>query len=151
MLIERYTQIVLSQPGAPFPLQRLAQLYRDRDGNLAKLVKDFETRAAQAGAEQYAAIGHARRHLQDRRPLDDAVATYETAIALKGDDAAALLALAHLHQDRGEIAPARAALRARARAADGAGRQGADAPHAHDARARRRRTGTARRRSTASS
>jgi cellulose synthase operon protein C len=54
VLIDRYTKIVISQPGSPFPLQRLAQLYRDKDGNLAGLVKDFEARAAQAGAEQYA-------------------------------------------------------------------------------------------------
>src|SRR5262245_20714088 len=33
-LIARYTAIVLTQPSAPFPLQRLAQLYRERDGNL---------------------------------------------------------------------------------------------------------------------
>src|SRR5687767_9740217 len=31
-LIDRYTKIVLSQPGVLFPLQRLAQLYRDKDG-----------------------------------------------------------------------------------------------------------------------
>ena len=40
--IAKYTHIVLSQPGTPFPLQKLAQLYRDRDGNLQKLVSDFE-------------------------------------------------------------------------------------------------------------
>jgi hypothetical protein len=45
-LIDRYTKIVLQQPGAPFPLQRLAQLYRDRDGNVTKLVADFEKRAS---------------------------------------------------------------------------------------------------------
>ena len=38
----------------------------------------------------------------------DAVAAYERAIAQKGDDAAALLALAHLHEERGELALARA-------------------------------------------
>src|SRR4051794_2144942 len=41
-LIDRYTKIVLAQPGSPFPLQRLAQLYRDRDGKLAAMVADFE-------------------------------------------------------------------------------------------------------------
>ena len=53
MLIERYTRVVLSQPGSPFPLQRLAQLYRDKDGNLGGLVTDFEQRAAQSGPDQY--------------------------------------------------------------------------------------------------
>ena len=54
VLIDRYTKIVISQPGSPFPLQRLAQLYRERDGNLKKLIEDFEKRAGAAGAEQYA-------------------------------------------------------------------------------------------------
>src|SRR5579859_8057763 len=45
-LLERYTKVVLAQPGSPFPLQRLAQLYRDRDGNLTALISDFQKRAA---------------------------------------------------------------------------------------------------------
>src|SRR5262245_40519860 len=55
VLLERYTRVALAQPGAPFPLQRLAQLYREKDGSLANLVADFEKRAAAAGTEQYAA------------------------------------------------------------------------------------------------
>ncbi len=107
VLIDRYTKIVLSQPGSPFPLQRLAQLYRDKDGNLANLVKDFEARAAQANAEQYAAtVSLAGIYKIDGRP-DDAVKTYEKAIAIKGNDAVAQLALARLLQDRGDVAGAR--------------------------------------------
>jgi tetratricopeptide (TPR) repeat protein/HEAT repeat protein len=107
-LIARYTRVVLSQPGAAFPLQRLAQLYRDRDGKIAALVTDFEARAAQAGADQYAAsVALAGLYKIDGRS-EDAIAAYEHAVALKGDDAAALLALAHLHEERGEVAPARA-------------------------------------------
>ncbi|HTB78603.1 MAG TPA: tetratricopeptide repeat protein [Polyangiaceae bacterium] len=108
LLIPRYTHVVLSQPGAAFPLQRLAQLYRDRDGNIAALVKDFEARSAQTGAEQYAAcVALAGLYKIDGRS-QDAVAAYQRAIGLKGDDAAALLALAHLHEERGELADARA-------------------------------------------
>ena len=106
-LIQRYTRVVLAQPGAAFPLQRLAQLYRDRDGNIAALIKDFEARSAQAGAEQYGGlVALAGLYKVDGRS-QDAVATYERAIAVKGDDAAALLALAHLHEERGERAEAR--------------------------------------------
>jgi tetratricopeptide (TPR) repeat protein len=102
VLVERYAKIVLAQPGASFPLQRLAQLYRDKDGTLANLVKDFETRAAQAGPEQYAAtVGLAGIYKLDGRP-DDAIKTYEKAIALKASDPVALLALARLLQDRGD-------------------------------------------------
>jgi tetratricopeptide (TPR) repeat protein len=106
-LVQRYTRVVLAQPGAAFPLQRLAQLYRDRDGNIAALIKDFEARSAQAGAEQYGGlVALAGLYKVDGR-AQDAVATYERAIAVKGDDAAALLALAHLHEERGERAEAR--------------------------------------------
>jgi tetratricopeptide (TPR) repeat protein/HEAT repeat protein len=108
VLIERYTRVALAQPGAAFPLQRLAQLYRERDGNIAKLVTDFETRAAQAGADQYSAtLSLAGLYKVDGR-TDDAIKTYEKAIALKGSDPTGLLALARLFQDRGDPAPARA-------------------------------------------
>jgi tetratricopeptide (TPR) repeat protein/HEAT repeat protein len=106
-LIERYTRVVLSQPGAAFPLQRLAQLYRERDGSTGKLVADFEARALQAGADQYAAlVGLAGLYKVDGR-VDDAIATYGRAIELKPQDATALLALARVHGDRGDLGPAR--------------------------------------------
>jgi tetratricopeptide (TPR) repeat protein len=108
LLIERYTRVVLSQPGAPFPLQRLTQLYRERDGSIAKLVADLESRATQAGPDQYAATASlAGLYKLDGR-TQDAVTAYERAIAIKGNDATAILALARLHQDRGDLAPARA-------------------------------------------
>jgi tetratricopeptide (TPR) repeat protein/HEAT repeat protein len=106
-LIERYTRVVLAQPGAPFPLQRLAQLYRERDGGIAKLVATFEAQSQRAGPEQYAAtVSLAGLYRLDGR-TSDAVSTYERAIALKPDDANAILALARLLQDRGDLAPAR--------------------------------------------
>ncbi len=106
VLLERYTRVVLSQPGAAFPLQRLAQLYRDRDGNIAKLVADFEQRAATAGPDQFSAtVSLAGLYRIDGR-VDDAVKTLEAAIPLKPGDPTALLALAHLHQDRGDSAQA---------------------------------------------
>lgn len=107
MLLERYTRVVLAQPGAAFPLQRLAQLYRERDGNIAKLVTDFEARAAQAGADQYAAtVSLAGIYKIDGR-VDDAQRTLEAAVALEPKSPTALLALARLHQDRGDAAQAR--------------------------------------------
>jgi len=106
-LIKRYTGIVLSQPAAPFPLQRLAQLYRERDGNLKKLVVDFETRAAAEGDDAWSArVALAGIYKQDGRH-DDAIKTYETAIAQKPDAPAPLLALAHLREDKGDTSEAR--------------------------------------------
>jgi tetratricopeptide (TPR) repeat protein len=107
VLVERYTRVVLAQPGAPFPLQRLAQLYRERDGNIAKLVADFEQRAAQAGPDQYAAtVSLAGVYKIDGR-VDDAIKTLTQAVTLKPGDPTAILSLAHLHQDRGDTADAR--------------------------------------------
>ncbi|MGH7284616.1 MAG: tetratricopeptide repeat protein, partial [Polyangiaceae bacterium] len=107
VLIDRYTKVVLSQPGSPFPLQRLAQLYRDRDGNLQKLVAEFEARAATANAEQYAStVTLAGIYKIDGR-IDDAVKTLQKANAQKATDPAAILALANLLKDRGDNDTAR--------------------------------------------
>lgn len=106
-LIDRYTHVVLSQPGAAFPLQRLAQLYRERDGNTAKLVTDFEGRAAQQGADPYAAlVALAGLYKLDGR-VDDAIAAYAKAVDSKPSNPAAVVALARLHADRGDSGPAR--------------------------------------------
>lgn len=107
VLIERYTKALLARPGDTFALQKLAQYYREKDGNLSGLVKDFETRASQPGPEQYAAtVTLAGVYKIDGR-ADDAIKTYEKAIALKSSDPAALLALARVLQDRGDVAGAR--------------------------------------------
>ncbi|NUQ75214.1 MAG: tetratricopeptide repeat protein, partial [Polyangiaceae bacterium] len=106
-LIARYTAIVLSQPAAPFPLQRLAQLYRERDGNLKKLVEEFEKRAAATGADAWAAkVVLAGVYKQDGR-YDDAVKTYEAAIAERPTEPDPILALAQLASDRGDKSIAR--------------------------------------------
>lgn len=107
-LVARYTAIVLSQPSAPFPLQRLAQLYRERDGNLKKLVEEFEKRAAAPGPDAWAAkVALAGIYKQDGR-YDDAVKTYEAAIAERPKEPTAILALAQLAADRGDKPVARA-------------------------------------------
>jgi tetratricopeptide (TPR) repeat protein len=107
-LIARYTAIALSQPAQPFPLQRLAQAYRERDGNLKKLIEDFEKRVAAGGADQWAArVVLAGVYKQDGR-YDDAIRTYQGAIAEKPKEPAAILALGQLEADRGDKAGARA-------------------------------------------
>ncbi len=101
-LIERYTRIVLAQPGAAFPLQRLAQLYRDRDGSLKDLATDIERRASTPGPDQYAAtIALAGIAKLDGR-TDEAIAAYRRAIELRPNDPVGILALAHALQDRAD-------------------------------------------------
>ena len=106
-LIDRYTKIVLAQPGATFPLQRLTQLYRERDGNIKALLVDFEQRAGATSPEQYAAaVTLAGLYRVDGR-MDEATKTYERAITLKPNDPSAMLSLARLYQDRGETKDAK--------------------------------------------
>lgn len=106
-LIQRYTGIVLSQPAAPFPLQRLAQLYRERDGNLKKLVEDFEKRISTGGGDALVArIALAGIFRLDNR-LDDAVRVYQEVIAARPKDAGPMQALGQLYLDRGDLADAR--------------------------------------------
>ncbi len=107
VLIDRYTKIVLSQPGSVFPLQRLAQLYREKDGNLKGLIADFEKRAAATGNDQYASVVTLAGIYKIEGRIDDAVKTYEQGIALKPNDPSAILALAHAYQDRGDAINAR--------------------------------------------
>jgi tetratricopeptide (TPR) repeat protein/HEAT repeat protein len=106
VLIARYTAIVLEQPSAPFPLQRLAQLYRERDGNLKKLIEAFEQRAATDADAWPAKVALAGLYKLEGR-ADDAIKTYEAAILERPKEPSAVLALARLEGDRGDKAGAR--------------------------------------------
>ncbi len=106
-LINRYTGIVLAQPGAQFPLQRLAELYRERDGDLKKLIQSFEKRAQTAGSSQWNALVALAGIYKEAGDPERAIATYEQAIAQKPGNPIALMALAHTLQERGDAAGAR--------------------------------------------
>ncbi len=107
VLIDRYTAVVLAQPTTPFPLQRLAQLYRERDGNADKLVADFERRAAEDGPTRYAArLVLAGLYVQDGH-ASRADALLRDAIAERPKDPAPRLSLGQLQKDQGESALAR--------------------------------------------
>jgi len=106
--IARYTAIVLRQPGAVFPLKRLAELYRERDGKLDGLIAELEKRAAQAGPEQFnARLALAGIYAEARR-YDEAVGALEAAAADQPRKAAPKLMLARLAEQRGRAAEARA-------------------------------------------
>lgn len=107
VLIARYRNIVLQQPGAQFPLQRLAALYRERDGNLDQLIAEFEARAAQPGADQYGALVALSGVYVEASRHDRAEQTYERAIQLDPKNPLALLALARLYEQRGDKTRAR--------------------------------------------
>ncbi|RYE94003.1 MAG: tetratricopeptide repeat protein, partial [Myxococcales bacterium] len=105
--IRRYTGILMAQPGARVPLERLSEAYRERDGNLKKLVEEFEKRAATDGGERWnARVALAGIYRQDGR-YDDSIKTYEAALAERPKEGAARLALAQLLQERGDRPGAR--------------------------------------------
>ncbi len=106
-LIGRYTAIVLAQPGSPFPLQRLAQLYRERDGNLKKLIEELEKRAAGTGDDAWPAKVALAGVLKQDGKYDEAITAYESAIAAKPKESAPVMALAQLEFDRGDKKAAR--------------------------------------------
>jgi cellulose synthase operon protein C len=102
-LIERYTAIVLAQPSALFPLQKLAELYRARDGHLNQLIEDFERRAKEDPRAALVALGGIYRQAGQ---LDRARSAFEQAAALDSGDAEPRLALGHLLEDQGDKAQA---------------------------------------------
>jgi tetratricopeptide (TPR) repeat protein len=106
-LIARYLGIVLSQPGAEFPLERLTQLYRERDGNLEKLVAELSERVAKDASPYSALLALGGVFKKDAQP-ERAVATYQQAISKEPTNPIGLLALAHLYVERGDKASARA-------------------------------------------
>jgi cellulose synthase operon protein C len=107
-LIERYTRVVLSQPGEALPLERLAQLCRARDGNLKVVITDFESRAKQAGPETYASTVTLAGLYKLAGRVDEAMTAYQAALALRPADAGTRLALARMFAERGDVAQARA-------------------------------------------
>ncbi|HEY3594202.1 MAG TPA: tetratricopeptide repeat protein, partial [Polyangiaceae bacterium] len=106
-LIARYTAIVLAQPTSPFPLQRLAQLYRERDGNVKRLITDLEKRAETPGPERAAArLALAAAYREDGQP-EEAAKIYEAAAADRPSDPLPMRALADLALARNDAAVAR--------------------------------------------
>lgn len=106
-LIQRYTGIVLAQPGADFPLQRLLDLYRERDGQLDKLFADLAQRAEAGGATRYAAlVATAGLEKLSGKP-ERAQAAYERAIGEDAKNPIAVVALARMLSERGDKPNAR--------------------------------------------
>ena len=107
-LILRYLGAALAQPGAEFPIQRLIELYRERDGKLDALVAELERRANGNGAERYAALLALASLERLEGDTARALERYEHAAALAPHDPAAELAMARLFEQKGETVTARA-------------------------------------------
>jgi tetratricopeptide (TPR) repeat protein len=106
--IARYTALLAARPHEAFPLQKLVELHRQRDGKLDALVAEFEKRAATSGPEQpnlrlalAAVYGQAGREGDAARLLEEAAAADPRAAAPR-------LMLAELARKRGDKAGVRA-------------------------------------------
>lgn len=105
-LIERYTKVVLAQPASEFPLRRLAELARKRDGNLDALLGEFEQRAEKEGAGQYNALVALAGLYEQAGRFEDATRTYGSAARLRPKATLAPIAQARLLDRSGDEAGA---------------------------------------------
>lgn len=106
-LIKRYMGIVMARPDEVFPLRRLAELYRQRDGNLTQLVTELEQRMAGGGGDAWSArVALAGIHRIDNK-VPDAIRLYREAIQARPDALGAIRALAEVVLDSGDLTEAR--------------------------------------------
>jgi len=109
-LIERYLAILDQDPGADFPLERLAQLYRQRDGNLDALTRRFEELAArggEAGRRAALTLGGVYARAGDKARAES---SYEAVLRDEPGSTLAARELSELLAERGDKAGARARL-----------------------------------------
>lgn len=99
-LIGRYMRVLENDPRETFAFRRLLDLYRERDGNIDRLVEELEARLA-TDAAAYAPrmlLGHIYR-AQNR--FDEAGAAYRRASELRPREPAPMAALARLERSAG--------------------------------------------------
>ena len=106
-LIKRYMGIVLSRPSAAFPLRRLTELYRERDGDITRLIADLEQRSAAGGADQWAAKVALAGVYRIEKRIDDSIRLLREAQQDRPSDADVSRALAEAVLERGDLAEAR--------------------------------------------
>ncbi|MCU0691951.1 MAG: HEAT repeat domain-containing protein, partial [Polyangiaceae bacterium] len=106
-LIARYTGIVMARPSEAFPLRRLAELYRQRDGNLDKLVGDLQQQIRGLGSEAWAAtVALAGIYRLDQK-TQESIRIYREAIRARPGEVGPLRALAETVHDSGDVTEAR--------------------------------------------
>ncbi len=98
-MMERYLGVLAHDADQPFALQRLLDLYRQRDGNLDRLVVDLEERIARGRSayDYLVVLGDVERA---RNQIEGARAAYDRAIALAPDRPSALRAMGMLLIDQ---------------------------------------------------
>jgi cellulose synthase operon protein C len=106
--LSRYRALALARPAEAFPLQRLVELHRKRDGDLQALIEELKAKV-EGGEAPYAALVVLAGVYRHDGQVERARETYEAAMAKAPREPAAVLALARLLEDRRAFAEARAA------------------------------------------
>lgn len=101
VLTQRYTSAALQQPGDAFPLQRLTELYRERDGNLAALIRDFEAKLTAEPTHLGVLLALAWFNEAEGK-ADVAAGFLARAVEAHPTNPAPLLALANAHEREGK-------------------------------------------------
>lgn len=106
-LIDRYTNIVRQQPGAPFPLQRLVQLVRERDGHLRHLIERVRAQVRKSGkmAKLQAQLTLAGLLVHSEQ-WQEAHSVYAAVVSATPDNVAARSQWAQLFARQGNLARA---------------------------------------------
>lgn len=111
LLIARYRGILAKDPFHAFAFDRLAALYRERDGNLDVLGSELDADLARTG-ERFALVVLRGRVAQARLDAEAAAVAFARAAVLDPRAAGPQLALADLARARNDMAGARSALEA---------------------------------------
>ena len=97
----------MARPSEPFPLRRLAELYRQRDGNLDKLIAELQQRMAGGGGDAWSAkVALAGIHRINNK-VDEAIALYREASRERPTEMGPLRALAEVLLDAGNLTESR--------------------------------------------
>ncbi len=98
VLIDRYRKLIIDQPGEEVPLVRLAELMRQRDGNLDQLIEELEALAKSDDAtDRYGAFLSLGFFLAQQGELEGALDYVDQAIAIFPQKQAA-------HRFKGQLA-----------------------------------------------
>jgi cellulose synthase operon protein C len=106
VLLARYHRVLESKPDDAFALQRLMDLYRERDGHVDALVAQLEERRAEDAHAYGPRLILGQVHERNQR-AEAAAAAYAEAAAVAPKEPAPRVALGRLKREAGELAEAR--------------------------------------------
>ena len=105
-LIARYQRLIVEQPGEEVPIKRLAQLVRERDGNLNTLLQQFSAQDNTPGDEYARQVAWGALLAEDGKP-GRAIEKLRAAAQVAQNRSEAWVLLGRLHEQLGQKERAR--------------------------------------------